>query len=212
MNIVVFGPPGSGKGTQSALLVERKNMVQIGTGDLLRDSVKKASALGVKAKTYMEKGELVPDSLVIEMVKEVLGAIGGREFILDGYPRTVPQAIALDSMLKELNLSVDKAIFLAVPKSDLTARLVGRRVCEKCWAVFHIENHAPRIAGVCDKCGGNLMHRSDDAVDAIETRLIAYDSATFPLKDYYTKANKFVSIDGVGDAEEIYRRLEKVMK
>ena len=140
MNIVLFGPPGAGKGTQSALLIERKQMRQISTGDLLREAVKNQTALGVKAKSYMDAGQLVPDDVVIGMVEEVVAKLGQQSFILDGFPRTVNQADALETLLKKSGHSIDKAVFMEVPRQDLMRRLAGRRVCSSCGAVYHVDS------------------------------------------------------------------------
>ena len=180
MSIILFGAPGAGKGTQSALLVEKLGMTQISTGDLFRAAIKNKTELGVKAQSYMDQGQLVPDSIVIGMVEEVLKS-GVKNFILDGFPRTVPQAEALDELLKKLNLSISKAIFLEVPKAALMSRLTGRRVCKNCGAVFHIVNKPSKVEGICDNCGGQVVQRSDDKTEVIEARLKSYEEYTSPL-------------------------------
>jgi adenylate kinase len=210
LNIILFGAPGAGKGTQSAQLVETLGMTQISTGDLFRAAIKNKSELGVKAQGYMDKGQLVPDSVVIGMVEEVLKS-GVKSFILDGFPRTVPQAEALDDLLKKLNLTISKAIFLEVPKQELLGRLTGRRVCKNCGTVFHIKNKPSKTEGVCDVCGGPVIQRSDDMTEVIETRLKNYDEYTSPLKDYYTRSHKYVELNGNRATEAVFSDLKKLI-
>ena len=210
MSIILFGAPGAGKGTQSALLVEKLGMTQISTGDLFRAAIKNKTELGVKAQSYMDKGQLVPDSIVIGMVEEVLKS-GVKNFILDGFPRTVPQAEALDELLKKLSLSVSKAIFLEVPRTELMSRLTGRRVCKNCGAVYHIVNKPSKNEGVCDNCGGQVVQRNDDKTEVVGARLDVYDQYTSPLKDYYTKAHKYVEIDGNRDTETVFSEIKKLI-
>ncbi len=210
MNIILFGAPGAGKGTQSALLIEKLGMSQVSTGDLFRAAIKNKTELGVQAQGYMDKGQLVPDSVVIGMVEEVLKS-GVKNFILDGFPRTVPQAEALDELLKKLNLSISKAVFLEVPKEELMSRLTGRRVCKNCGAVYHIVSKPSKIEGICDSCGGQVVQRNDDKTEVIGARLRNYDEYTSPLKDYYMKSHKYVELDGNRTAERIFSDLKKVI-
>lgn len=211
MNIVLFGPPGAGKGTQSALLVERMRMKHISTGDLLREEVKKATSLGTKAKTFMDKGELVPDDVIIDMVEGVLKGIPGQSIILDGFPRTVPQATALEAMLSKLGLKIGRALFLEVANETLMRRLTGRRVCNSCGAVFHVDSKPTKKDGICDVCGGPVIQRKDDQADVIGTRLEAYKKSTSPLKEYFGKIGLLSEIDGLGTTEEVYGRLSAAM-
>lgn len=211
MNIVLFGPPGAGKGTQSALLVERMHMKHISTGDLLREEVKKASSLGLKAKSFMDKGELVPDDVIIGMVEGLLKGIPGQSIILDGFPRTVPQATALETMLSKLGLKIGRALFLEVSNETLMRRLTGRRVCNSCGAVFHVDSKPTKKEGVCDVCGGPVVQRKDDQADVIGTRLEAYKKSTSPLKEYFGKIGLLSEIDGLGTTEEVYGRLAAAM-
>lgn len=210
MSIILFGAPGAGKGTQSALLVEKLGMTQISTGDLFRAAIKNKTELGVKAQSYMDKGQLVPDSIVIGMVEEVLKS-GVKNFILDGFPRTVPQAEALDELLKKLHLSVSKAIFLEVPREELMSRLTGRRVCKNCGAVYHIVNKPSKTEGICDNCGGQVVQRNDDKTEVVGARLDVYDQYTSPLKDYYTKAHKYVEVNGNRDTEAVFSDIKKLI-
>jgi adenylate kinase len=214
MNILLFGPPGSGKGTQSALLVEQMGMKHISTGDLFRAHIKNKTPLGLEAQSYMDKGNLVPDAVTIEMVKESLGGRGAlnQAFILDGFPRTIPQAEALDQLLKDLGLTLDKALFLEVPEEELVGRLSGRRVCKSCGAVFHVEARPPKKVGLCDVCGAEALYqRPDDQPEAIRTRLEVYGKTTLPLKDFYQARGKFVSIDGTGNTDQVLSLIKKAM-
>lgn len=211
MNLILFGAPGAGKGTQSALLIERHGMTQISTGDLFRAAIKGQTDLGKKAQEYMDKGQLVPDSIVIGMVEEVLQK-GLRDFILDGFPRTVAQAQALDGLLTKMNISIGKAIFLEVPMEILMDRLTGRRVCKNCGTVYHIVSKPTKTEGVCDICGGEVIQRADDKADVIETRLKTYQEYTSPLKEFYKKAGKYIEVDGNREAEEVFKEIEKIIK
>lgn len=211
MNIVLFGPPGAGKGTQSALLVERMQMKHISTGDLLREAVKAQTPLGTKAKGFMDKGELVPDDVVIGMVEEVFKRLNGQSIILDGFPRTVPQATALEAMMSRLGMKIGRALFLEVPRETLMRRLTGRRVCSSCGAVYHVDSKPSQKEGVCDVCGGQLTQRKDDHESVIGTRLEAYEKSTSPLKDYFAKKGVFASVSGIGETEGVYGRLAAQM-
>jgi len=207
LNIILFGAPGAGKGTQSALLVERKGMKQISTGDIFREHIRQETRLGVEAKSFMDAGNLVPDEIVVGMVEDVLKDLGGQSFILDGFPRTVPQAESLEVMLQSNSLKIDKALFLEVPRDVLIARLAGRRVCTGCGATYHTLVKKPAMAGICDLCGANVEQRKDDKEDVVLTRLEAYETSTAPLKAYFTKKGRFVTVSGVGETEDIYKRL-----
>lgn len=207
MNIILFGPPGAGKGTQSALLVERDRMRHISTGDLLREAVKNQTALGVQAKSFMDAGQLVPDEVVIGMVGEVLQDLKGQSVILDGFPRTVPQAEALEVLLKRYGMEVGKAVFLEVPRGELLNRLTGRRTCLSCGALYHMETRPTTKESVCDVCGGQVVQRKDDREDVIRTRLEAYDKSTSPLKKYFSERGTLLEVEGIGSTEEVYRRL-----
>jgi adenylate kinase len=208
LNLILFGPPGAGKGTQSELLVNRMGMRQISTGDLFRAAIKNQTALGRQAKEYMDAGKLVPDSVTIAMVEEVMAKLGGQSFILDGFPRTVPQAEALDSLLKKLGLKIGKVLFLEVPRTELLQRLAGRRVCKQCGAVYHVDSKPSKKPGVCDVCGGEVVQRNDDKEDAIRTRLEVYDSSTSPVKEFYKRAGQSAEVDGTGDTESVFSRIK----
>ncbi|MCB0363886.1 MAG: adenylate kinase [Bdellovibrionaceae bacterium] len=212
MNILLFGAPGAGKGTQSALLVENHGMHHISTGDLFRHAIKNSTQLGLEAKKYMDKGELVPDTIVVGMVEEEFGNLKGKSFILDGFPRTVPQAEALESMLKNNSMAIDKAVFLEVPQGLLMERLTGRRICKACGAVFHMAAKPPKSEGVCDECGGELYQRDDDKAEVIKTRLEAYEASTAPLKAYYEEKGRLVTVEGTGETAQVFDRIDSVMK
>lgn len=210
MNILLFGAPGSGKGTQSALLVERHAMGHISTGDLFRAAIKNKTALGLEAQGYMDKGQLVPDSVTIGMVRVALKELGGKSFILDGFPRNVAQAESLELMLKELGLKLDRALFLEVPNAELVDRLSGRRVCKSCGAVYHVKFKPLKNGLNCDNCAGTeIYQREDDKASAVGTRLKVYEEYTSPLKDYYKSKGKLTEIDGIGQTEEVYLRVKK---
>lgn len=210
MNIILFGAPGAGKGTQSEFLINRLGMTQISTGDLFRAAIKNKTDLGRKAQEYMDKGQLVPDSIVIGMVEEVLKN-GVKNFVLDGFPRTVAQAEALDALLGKMNLSIDKSIFLEVPMAVLMSRLTGRRVCRNCGAVYHVDSKPTRKDGVCDNCGGEVYQRNDDKAEVIGTRLKAYEEFTSPLKAFYQRTGKYVEVDGDRATETVFGEIKKLI-
>ncbi len=212
MNILFFGPPGAGKGTQSSLLVEKRGMKHISTGDLFRENIKNETPLGMEAKGYMDAGKYVPDSVTLNMVEDVFEkADVSKGFILDGFPRTTPQAEGLDELLEKKSFELGRVIFLEVPKDILVGRLTGRRVCKSCGAVFHIESKPPQKDGVCDECEGELYQRSDDSVDVVGTRLDVYEENTAPLKSYYEKKGLVENVDGLGSAGEVYGRIEALL-
>ncbi len=211
MNIVLFGAPGAGKGTQSSLLVEREGMVQISTGDLLRAAIKNRTSLGLEAQKFMDQGQLVPDSVVIGMVDEVLAGIGSKSFILDGFPRTVAQAEALGKILLQRKAEIGRAIFLEVPREELLLRLTGRRVCKSCGAVYHIRSKPTKVAGVCDSCGGEVVQRNDDKEDVIATRLKAYEDNTAPLRAYFRNLGRYTELNGNQEAKVVFELIKKAI-
>lgn len=209
MSLVLFGPPGAGKGTQSQLMLESKPFIHLSTGNLLREAIQQKSPLGVEAQSYVDAGKLVPDSVVIGLVREFLEKNKTSRFIFDGFPRTIVQAEALEKQIDEIGaVKIQNALFLEVPQADLLQRLSGRRVCKNCGAVFHEINNPPKKQGVCDNCGGEVYQRKDDAAEAIQTRLEAYEKSTAPLKDYYVKKGLFVSIDGLGSSNSVFGRIQ----
>ena len=212
MRIVLFGAPGSGKGTQARRLMEAFESPQISTGDLLRAAVSAGTALGRKAKAAMDAGQLVADDIVVGMIRERLHQKDtGFGFILDGFPRSLAQAAALDKMLEAEKKPLHKAILLDVKFENLLKRLTGRRTCKVCGHLYNVYFGPPKKTGVCDVDGGELVQRADDTEDTITKRLKVYQDQTAPLIEYYKKQNKFVSIDGEGAMEEIFRRIEKVL-
>jgi adenylate kinase len=212
MNVILLGPPGAGKGTQAKRLVEKYHIPQVSTGDMLRAALKEGTPLGLEAKKYMDAGGLVPDSVVIGLVKERIqkpDAKGG--YMLDGFPRTVAQAQELDEILAGMGQNIDHVVSVEVPNSELLGRLTGRRTCRACGAGFHVMFDPPRKEGVCDKCGGDLYQRSDDNEATVKSRLETYEAQTKPLIDYYEKQGKLRRIDGVGKMDDILERIRKVL-
>jgi adenylate kinase len=212
MRLVLLGAPGSGKGTQAKSLVERYKIPQISTGDLLRNAVSAGSDLGVQAKTYMDAGQLVPDSLVLSMIRERLAQPdAGNGFILDGFPRNQAQAEALDTLLEEMKQPLDLAMLIDVDYDVLMQRLTGRLTCESCGAVFNIYTNPPSLDGECDVCGGDLHHRADDNEETIGNRLRVYDAQTRPLIDYYGTTSRLETIHGEGDIRDIFQQMSLVI-
>ena len=205
MKLILLGPPGAGKGTQAANIVNEYKAVHISTGDIFRKNIKENTELGKKAKEYMEKGLLVPDELVVELVADRLKQDDVKDgFLLDGFPRTVNQAEALDKVLESLNGKIDKVINIEVDKSKLEARAVGRRICREWGATYHISFNPSKIEGRCDVCEGELYQRADDVEETVEKRIQVYLDETQPLIDYYTKSGAIVTIDGDQDINKVF--------
>ena len=212
MNIILLGPPGAGKGTQAKMLVEKYEIPQISTGDILRAAVKEGTELGKEAKSYMDAGKLVSDSVVIGIVEERIQQPDcGKGYMLDGFPRTVPQAEALDEMLNNLSSQIDHVVSIEVDSEELIKRLTGRRTCRECGAGYHVMFDPPEQEGVCSKCGGELYQRDDDNVETVTSRLDVYQSQTLPLIDYYQQQERVRPIDGVGEIKEIFGRVTQVL-
>jgi adenylate kinase len=207
MRIVFLGPPGSGKGTQAQILATKIHAPQISSGDLLREAVKNKTPTGKKAQSYMDKGELVPDNIVIDLVHERIK--DEEEFILDGFPRNVQQAEKLDQVLSQLKLPVDVVINIDVPLEKLIERLSGRLTCKKCSAIYHKKYNPPKKGGICDACGGELFQRSDDTEVAITQRFETYTEQTAPLIQYFTEKGLLITIDGTQSIEEISAAIKK---
>ncbi|MEB2285002.1 MAG: adenylate kinase [Polyangiaceae bacterium UTPRO1] len=208
MNLIVMGPPGAGKGTQSRWLGERLDVPVISTGEMLRDEIKRKTALGTQAKRHMDKGELIPDALMIRVIEERLKRQDcKRGFILDGFPRTVAQAEALHRMRASLGGTIERAVSLSVPNEELLKRLSGRRTCRECGAMYHIIFDPPTNEGLCNKCNGELYQRDDDHEDIISSRLEIYDAQTAPVLEYYRKHRQLVEVDGVGGRDDVLDRI-----
>ncbi len=208
VRLVLLGAPGAGKGTQAKKLIEKNNMPQISTGDLLRAAVGEGTDLGKEAKSFMDKGELVPDSVVLGMVEERLQKDDARNgFILDGFPRNTAQAEALDAMLDKLGMPLDAALSVDVPLEDLMKRLTGRRTCKGCGQMYNIYFSAPATENECEKCGGELYQRDDDQEATIQKRLEVYQEQTAPLIDYYGGKGILKSVSGTGNIEEIFNNV-----
>lgn len=212
MRLVLLGAPGAGKGTQAKKLIEKYGIPQISTGDLLRAAVSAGTQLGKEAKSYMDKGELVPDRVVLGMVEERLKQDDCRKgYILDGFPRNVAQAEALDEMLSGLGMALDAALSVDVPFDDLMKRLTGRRTCKSCGQMYNVYFNPPKKDGICDKCGGELFQRDDDKEETIKKRLEVYNSQTAPLIEYYGKKGILKSVNGTGSIDEIFNNICKVL-
>ena len=205
LRTILLGPPGAGKGTQAAKIVEKYGVPHISTGDIFRENIKKGTELGKKAQEYMNRGELVPDDLVIEIATTRLLEDDCRNgFLLDGFPRTVYQAEKLDEFLAARGSKIDKVLDIAVEKEELITRLTGRHVCKSCGASFHVVNIPPKQEGVCDYCGGELIQRADDNLETVTNRIDVYEAQTMPLIDYYEKAGNLVHIDGSTGLENVF--------
>lgn len=212
MNLILLGPPGAGKGTQAQMIVELYQIPQISTGDILRAAVKEGSALGKKAKTSMDMGHLVPDEVVIGIIDERLRAPDCKPgFILDGFPRTIAQAEALQTILTRIGRSIDHVINIEVDSEELVRRLTGRRTCKNCGAMFHIFFSPPEQENTCNRCGGSLYQRDDDKEETIRTRLKEYERQTAPLIQYYQKKKNLRVIEGVGGPNQIFKQIRGVL-
>jgi len=213
MNIILFGPPGVGKGTQGVTLAEKLGIIQIAMGDLLRAAVQEGTPLGVKAKAFMDAGKLVPDDVVIGMIEERITADDAEAgFLLDGFPRNVPQAEALAAMLDNHGLKIDRVVFMDAPETMLLERLSGRLICRGCGFGFHRHYSPPREAGSCDRCGGELYQRDDDREEVIAKRLGVYLDQTQPLLEYYSGSDAFAKINASGEVEAVYKELEQAVQ
>jgi adenylate kinase len=212
MNIILLGPPGAGKGTQAKMMIEKYRIPQISTGDMLRAALKERTPLGLKAKEYMDKGALVPDEVVIGLIQERLKEPDcGHGYILDGFPRTVAQAEALDKVLAGLGSKIDHVISIEVDKNDLLKRLTGRRTCRQCGAMYHVIFTPSINKDLCDKCQGELYQRDDDNEDTVRNRLEVYDAQTFPLIQYYQQKGLVRKIEGVGSIQQIFENIIKTL-
>lgn len=208
LRTVLLGPPGAGKGTQAVKIVEKYNIPHISTGDIFRENIKNGTELGKKAQEYMNKGELVPDDLVIDLAtSRLLEDDCKNGFLLDGFPRTVYQAEKLDAFLEDHGLKLDTVIDIEVEKEELITRLTGRRVCKACGASFHVVNIPPKTEGICDICGGELFQRADDTVETVENRIEVYNQQTMPLVDYYRAAGNIATVDGAMELDAVFAEI-----
>jgi len=207
VRLVLVGPPGAGKGTQAEFIAAHLSIPKISTGDLFRANVGHGTPLGLEAKKYMDSGQLVPDEVTINMVKDRLSEGDANDgFLLDGFPRNVPQAKVLDDMLKDLGVAIDVVLELVVDNDEVVRRLSGRRTCRGCGKIWHIEFDPTAVADVCDRCGGELFQRDDDKPETIENRLAVYDEQTAPLVGFYAEQGKLVGIDATGPVEDVTER------
>ncbi len=213
VKLILLGPPGAGKGTQAKMLMDRFSIPQISTGDILRAAVKAGTPMGLKAKEFMDAGSLVPDEVVVGIVRERLQEADCRNgFILDGFPRTVAQADALTDALDDLGKELDAVISLNVDQDALVERLTGRRTCSGCGKGFHVSFDPPENSGVCDGCGGVLVQRDDDREETIRKRLQVYDSQTAPLVDYYRRSGLLVEVDGMAGIDAVQEQILSLLK
>jgi adenylate kinase len=212
LRVVLLGPPGAGKGTQAKLLCEKFEACQVSTGDILRKAVADQSPVGKEASEYIKSGTLVPDSVIVKLVAERLKEKDcARGFILDGFPRTIPQARSLDEILQKMGLELHSVLSVQVPHNLIVERLAGRRTCKNCGALYHLNFNPPTKENICDRCGGELLQRDDDREETIGARLKVYDDQTAPLVDYYRWRGLLREIDGVGKVDDIGNRMLKAL-
>jgi adenylate kinase len=213
MLIIILGPPGAGKGTQAEKIVKDNNLVYIATGDILRHAVKTETPLGRKARQYMDQGQLVPDELVVEIVKDRLTDLDClKGALLDGFPRTVAQAKFLEQVLPEIKQEIDLVLSLEVAEEELIERLTGRRVCSDCGASYHLKFKPPQVRNVCDQCGGDLYQRDDDSLETVKERLQVYSEQTEPLIAFYAEKKLLQRIDGNQEIDQVYKQIDAALK
>jgi adenylate kinase len=211
--VIFLGAPGAGKGTQARRLAAASEVPQVATGDMLREAVAGGTPLGLEAKRFMDQGALVPDEVVIGLVDERLSRPDARRgYVLDGFPRTVPQAEALDALLRRLGQDLDRVVFFDVSRDELLRRLTGRRICRQCGTAFHLVSAPPKARGRCDQCGGELYQRDDDAEGTVGRRLDVYQTQTAPLLDYYRTRGVLVRVAGEGPVDRVAEAIRKAVK
>ncbi len=212
MKIIMLGAPGAGKGTQAKMIAEKYHLPHVSTGDIFRANLKQGTELGKKAKEYMDKGALVPDELTVEILLDRVAQDDCKDgYVLDGFPRTIPQAEVLDRELEKLGDHVDLAIDVEVPDANIVKRMSGRRACLKCGATYHIEHIPPKQEGICDVCGEKLVQRDDDKPETVQKRLDVYHEQTAPLIEYYSKAGILKSVDGTVDMKEVFASITGII-
>jgi adenylate kinase len=212
VNVILFGPPGSGKGTQAERLREKHGLRHISTGDLLREAVAAGNDLGKRVQSILAAGQLVPDDTILALMREVVAAVGREGWLLDGFPRTVGQANGLDAQLAELGQRIDAIVVLNVRREAVIERLSGRRTCTNCKTVFHVKVNRPRVEGVCDRCGGRLVQRDDDRPETIAKRLDVYEAQTQPILAHYRGVVPIHELDGEQPVDEVTRSIERVLQ
>lgn len=212
MNIIIMGLPGAGKGTQAAKIIKKHSIPHISTGDMFRLAIKNETDLGRQAKAFMDQGELVPDEVTVGIVKERLSQSDVKNgFLLDGFPRTVEQAEALNNIMTELNSQIDQTIYVEVPEEELMNRLTGRRICETCGATYHLVFNPPKTEGICDLDGGKLYQREDDNPETVQNRLEVNIKQTAPLLDFYKGLGVLATVDGSKDIEEVFEEVDEIL-
>ncbi|MGV3486998.1 MAG: adenylate kinase [Tuberibacillus sp.] len=212
MNLILMGLPGAGKGTQAERIVAKYGLPHISTGDMFRAAIKEGTELGIKAKSFMDAGGLVPDDVTIGIVRDRLGkADCHKGFLLDGFPRTTAQAEALDKLLAEMDRKIDAVLYIDVDRDSLLERLTGRRICSQCGATYHVTLNPPKEPGVCDKCGGELYQRDDDSKETVKTRLEVNEKQQQPLLDFYKKRNCLKEINGDQEIDDVFASVENIL-
>lgn len=210
MRLLIMGAPGAGKGTQAALIKEAYNIKHISTGDMFRKAISEKTPTGIEAKSYIDQGKLVPDSVTNKLVRERLSEKDCENgFLLDGYPRNLAQAEELDNILKDLGIKLDAVINVSVDDNFLIERITGRRTCTKCGSSYHVKFNKPKVEGICDECGSTLIQRPDDSEETIKNRLSVYYEKTKPVLDYYEAQNIVKNVDGIGEINEIFEKIKK---
>jgi len=211
-NLIIFGPPGAGKGTQSDAIKNKLDVFHLSTGDMLREAIKNETETGKQAKQYTDAGKLVPDEVVIKIVEEKVASLSDKGVLFDGFPRTLAQAKALDEMLEKLGRSIDAVISIKVPDEDIVKRLTGRRMCPKCNTIYHIAAKPPKQEGICDNDGEKLIIRDDDREEVIRNRLNTYHEQTSPVLDYYREKGVLKEVDGTGKPDEVTAEISALFK